>query len=42
MGDQRHHSALFLVACAQSAGVGTIASFDKAIDRVGTVTRAEP
>ena len=32
----------YLVTCAQSAGVGTIASFDTAIDRVGTVTRAEP
>lgn len=32
----------YLVACAETAGVGTIASFDKAIDRVTTVTRMEP
>jgi len=32
----------YLVACAESAGVGSIASFDKAIDRVTTVTRLEP
>jgi predicted nucleic-acid-binding protein len=32
----------YLVACAETAGVGTIASFDEAIDRVTTVTRMEP
>ena len=32
----------YLVACAETTGVGTIASFDKAIDRVTTVTRMEP
>ena len=32
----------YLVACAETAGVGTIASFDKAIDRATTVTRMEP
>lgn len=32
----------YLVACAETAGLGTIASFDKAIDRVTTVTRMEP
>ena len=32
----------YLVASAESAGVGSIASFDKAIDRVTSVTRLEP
>jgi predicted nucleic acid-binding protein len=33
----------YLVAQAErSGGVGAVASFDKAIDRVGTVTRIEP
>jgi hypothetical protein len=30
------------VACAETTGVGTVASFDKAIDRVLTVKRLEP
>jgi predicted nucleic acid-binding protein len=32
----------YLVACAETTGVGTVASFDRSIDRVGTVTRLEP
>ncbi|HEY7070430.1 MAG TPA: type II toxin-antitoxin system VapC family toxin [Acidimicrobiales bacterium] len=32
----------YLVACAESTGVGEIASFDRSIDRVGTITRVEP
>jgi predicted nucleic-acid-binding protein len=32
----------YLVACAETAGIGAIASFDKTIDRVTTVTRMEP
>lgn len=32
----------YLVASAERAGVGQIASFDRAIDRVGTVRRVEP
>lgn len=32
----------YLVACAESAGVSSIASFDEAIDRVTTVTLLEP
>jgi predicted nucleic-acid-binding protein len=32
----------YLVACAESTGIGSVASFDKAIDRVPTVTRVEP
>lgn len=32
----------YLVACAESTGVGQIVSFDRAIDRVTTVQRIEP
>ncbi|OBA80257.1 twitching motility protein PilT [Mycobacterium sp. 1164966.3] len=32
----------YLVACAESTGVGRVASFDRSIDRVGTVQRIEP
>ena len=32
----------YLVSCAERTGVGVIASFDRSIDRVGTVRRAEP
>jgi len=32
----------YLVACAETTGVGEIASFDRSIDRVSTVTRVEP
>jgi predicted nucleic acid-binding protein len=32
----------YLVASAERSGVGTIASFDRGIDRVGTVRREEP
>lgn len=32
----------YLVACAESTGVGTIASFDRSIDRVDTIERIEP
>lgn len=32
----------YLVASAESAGVGDIASFDRSIDRVSTVSRIEP
>lgn len=31
-----------LVACAESTGIFRVASFDKTIDRVGTVIRVEP
>lgn len=31
-----------LVACAESTGIGTIASFDRSIDRVDTIERIEP
>ena len=32
----------YLVASAEASGVGAIASFDRSIDRVGTVRRIEP
>jgi predicted nucleic acid-binding protein len=32
----------YLVASAESSGVGTIASFDRSIDRVATIRRVEP
>lgn len=32
----------YLVACAETTGVGRVASFDRSIDRVGTVERVEP
>lgn len=32
----------YLVACAESTGVGTVASFDRSLDRVDTVERVEP
>ena len=32
----------YLVASAERSGVGEVASFDRAIDRVGTVRRVEP
>jgi predicted nucleic acid-binding protein len=32
----------YLVACAERTGVSAIASFDRSIDRVGTIRREEP
>lgn len=32
----------YLVACAESTGVGIVASFDQSIDRVRTIARIEP
>jgi predicted nucleic-acid-binding protein len=32
----------YLVACAESTGVDAVASFDRSIERVGTVQRTEP
>jgi predicted nucleic-acid-binding protein len=32
----------YLVACAESTGIGRVASFDQTIDRVTTVERIEP
>jgi len=40
--DRLDFAEAYLGACAETAGVDTIASFDEAIDRVTTVTRIEP
>jgi len=40
--DRLDFADAYLVACAETAGVAEIASFDKAFDRVGSVTRIEP
>ncbi len=40
--DRIDFAEAYLVACAESANVGRIASFDKAIDRVTTIERVEP
>jgi predicted nucleic acid-binding protein len=35
-------AAAYLIACAESTGVGKVASFDRSIDRVDTIERIEP
>src|SRR4051812_18346716 len=35
-------AAAYLVTCAESTGVGKVASFDRSIDRVDTIERIEP
>lgn len=40
--DRLDFADAYLVACAERSGVGLIASFDRSIDRVGTVRRVEP
>ncbi len=40
--DRIDFAEAYLVACAETTGVDAIASFDRAIDRVGTITRIEP
>jgi predicted nucleic acid-binding protein len=40
--DRLDFAEAYLVACAESTGVGSVASFDKSIDRVKTVERIEP
>lgn len=40
--DRLDFAEAYLVACAESTGVGVVASFDRTIDRVGTVRRLEP
>lgn len=37
-----HFAESYLAACAEVSGIGVVASFDRAIDRVGTVRRLEP
>jgi predicted nucleic-acid-binding protein len=40
--DRLDFAEAYLVACAETTGVRRVASFDRAIDRVGTVDRVEP
>ena len=40
--DRTDFAEAYLVACAESTGVGAIASFDRSIDRVDTVQPVEP
>jgi predicted nucleic-acid-binding protein len=42
VGARLDFAEAYLVACAESTGVGVIASFDRALDRLTTVTRLEP
>jgi predicted nucleic acid-binding protein len=37
-----HFADAYLSACAEASGLGVVASFDRAIDRVGTIKRLEP
>ena len=40
--DRVDFAEAYLVACAESTGVGKIASFDRSLDRVDTMERIEP
>ena len=40
--DRLDFADAYLVASAETSGVETVASFDRSIDRVGTVRRIEP
>jgi predicted nucleic acid-binding protein len=40
--DRIDFAEAYLVACAETTGVGTVASFDRSIDRVSTIERIEP
>lgn len=40
--DRLDFADAYLVACAESTGVGRVVSFDRAIDRIDTVERVEP
>ena len=40
--DRLDFAEAYLVACAESTGVGRVASFDRAIDRVDTVDSINP
>ena len=40
--DRLDFAEAYLVACAESTGVGKVASFDRSIDRVDTIERIEP
>ncbi len=40
--DRVDFAEAYLVACAETTGVGRVASFDRSIDRVNTIERIEP
>jgi len=40
--DRLDFAEAYLVAQAETTGINTIVSFDRAIDRIGSVTRQEP
>jgi predicted nucleic acid-binding protein len=40
--DRLDFAEAYLVACAESTGVGTIATFNRSLDRIPTVERLEP
>lgn len=40
--DRIDFAEAYLVACAETTGVGTVASFDRSIDRINTIQRIEP
>jgi predicted nucleic acid-binding protein len=40
--DRLDFAEAYLVACAETTGVGRVASFDQTIDRIATVERLEP
>lgn len=40
--DRIDFAEAYLVACAETTGVGKVASFDRSIDRVNTIERVEP
>jgi predicted nucleic acid-binding protein len=40
--DRVDFAEAYLVACAESTGVGRVTSFDRSLDRVSTVERIEP
>ena len=40
--DRIDFAEAYLVACAESTGVGKIASFDRSLDRVPSIERVEP
>lgn len=40
--DRIDFAEAYLVACAESTGVGKVASFDRSIDRINTIERSEP
>lgn len=40
--DRLDFAEAYLVACAESTGIGRVVSFDRSIDRIPTIERIEP